>query len=100
MVRMEESNMAEGRVNNSPAKPKKKTVYRTYMACKYSSSCFECPLEDCSAKLSRAIYLNALPEDRLRNLRMWIQARADAAKVSEETAISAPWLRRHSGLYG
>lgn len=74
--------MAEGRVDNSPAKPRKKYQYpdyRAHKACKYSPSCFECPLEDCKVSLTAAIYRNALPEEiskhyhtrQLRKMRLY-----------------------------
>ena len=62
--------MVEGRVDNSPAKPKKKYPYKnykTYMACKHSPSCFDCPLEDCKVSLTVAMYRNALPEEISKN---------------------------------
>jgi len=59
-------NMAEGRVENSPAKPKKKYKYNIYTECKHSPSCFKCPLADCEAGITRALYFNALPADRYR----------------------------------
>lgn len=60
--------MVEGRVDSSPVKPKKKYPnYRTYMECKYSSSCFECPLADCKVALTVAMYRNALPEEISKN---------------------------------
>ena len=64
--------MVEGRVNNSPAKPrgrprKEHPWVRAYQACPYSPSCFECPMKDCAAKLARVVYLNTLPEDIARN---------------------------------
>lgn len=64
--------MVEGRVDISPVKPKKKYLCRTrtYTECKYSPSCFNCPLDDCVAKLYRVFYLNALPEDISRNFHM------------------------------
>lgn len=63
--------MVEGRVDISPVKPKKRCYnYRKYSPCKYSPSCFECPLADCAAKLYRVFYLNALPEDISRNFHM------------------------------
>ncbi len=58
--------MVESRVDNSPAKPKKKYKYpdyRTYKECKYSPSCFECPLKDCKVALTVVVYRNALPEE-------------------------------------
>lgn len=74
--------MAEGRVDSSPVKPKKKYPYKnyyTYMECKYSPSCFECPLEDCKVGLTVAMYRNALPEEiskhyhtrQLRKMRLY-----------------------------
>ena len=90
--------MVEGRVDISPVKPRKKYPnYRTYRECKYSPSCFECPLEDCKVALTVAVYRNALPEDRYRSIRMGRQAHLKDAIV---TAISAPWLRRCDSFYG
>lgn len=62
--------MVEGRVDSSPAKPKKKYNYRVYTQCKHSPSCFDCPLEDCNAALYRVFYLNTFPEDIARNFHM------------------------------
>lgn len=68
--------MMKCRANDSSVKPKTKKryasqyEYRTYTDCKYSPSCFECPLVDCEAKMYRVIYLNALPDDKVRNRRM------------------------------
>lgn len=64
--------MVEGRVDISPVKPKKKypSQSRTYRECKYSPSCFECPLVDCKAKLYCVFYLNTLPEDIARNFQI------------------------------
>nr|DAT41497.1 MAG TPA: hypothetical protein [Caudoviricetes sp.] len=36
---------------------------RSTKECSYSSSCFECPLDDCHAWSGNVVTLNQLPED-------------------------------------
>ena len=68
--------MVKGRADSPPVKPKTKKrspaqlQQNKHAACKYSPSCFDCPLADCEAKMYRVYYLNTLPEDIARNRRM------------------------------